>query len=294
MTLLWTLLMACDEPVQDPEPVVTVQDPCAVGVPGSGEPVGTESCSRGVCEVPAGPFVMGDADPYRPWTCPARTVQLSAFAIDQTEVTRASYAQCVDAGSCEAPPFCESRAPGVVDPDQLPVVCITHTQAEAYCGWAGGRLPTEAEWEKAARGEEGALWAWGPHPPSCTLANFRYSSGFCADGVVDVGTYDPDSGPLAVDTTRSAFGLLDTVGNAWEWTADNFDHNWYRDAPDTDPPGPESCATSETQPRGECLFKVMRGGAYNAVQDNTRGTTRSPVRPGVWDVNLGVRCAYDR
>jgi len=292
---IWVLTLGCAEPTSDPAgDGPTEVDACTVAVSGSGDPVGEASCTGGICEVPAGSFVMGDANPLSPDQCPPRLVELSAYGIDETEVTRAQYAHCVEAGPCDPVPFCESRAPGVVDPDQLPVVCLTHAQAETFCSWLGGRLPTEAEWEKAARGVEGALWAWGAHPPSCVIANFRYSSGFCADGVVDVGTYAAVDGPLPVDSTRSAYGLADTVGNAWEWTADAYDAGWYRDAPNIDPPGPEACATTVGADRGECLFKVIRGGAYNSVQDSTRGTTRSLARPGVWDVNLGMRCAYDR
>ncbi len=295
---LWMILGCTGVSPVDSVPVVdpgAAVDHCAVEDPSSGEPVGEASCSGGVCEVPAGPFVMGAANPLFQNQCPPRVVQLSAFAIDETEVTRGQYATCVSTGTCEALPYCESRSGDISDHEQLPVVCLTHTQAENFCSWVDGRLPTEAEWEKAARGEQGAVWAWGSHPPSCLIANFRYSSGYCVDGVVEVGSYDANNNELiTVKSTRSAYGLLDTVGNAWEWVADAYDAPRYRDAPDVDPQGPEECAMTVGGKRGACSYHVIRGGSYNSVQDTTRSTTRSLARVGVFDVNIGMRCAYDR
>ncbi len=265
---------------------------CLLAPLGSGLAVGVEDCDGGVCQVPAGDFVMGDSAPEAPDQCPVRVVELSAFSVDQTEVTAADWEACVQAGGCDSLPHCPSEAL-YEDRDALPAVCMTWTQADAYCGWAGGRLPTEAEWEKAARGEEGALWAWGATPPSCPEANFRYVSAYCKGGTVDVGTYDVTVTSFT-PSARSAFGLLDTVGNVWEWTADWYDARYYQDAPDVDPPGPEACSLTVTDERGECLSRVIRGGAYNSTQDVTRGTSRSFAPPDHWDVNIGFRCAYDR
>ncbi len=260
-------------------------DPCAVEEPGGGAVLGQQSCTDGVCEVPAGDFVMGSANPVHPDQCPPRVVTLSAFAIDETEVTAARWKSCVSAGGCQEPPECPSEAE-YTELGQLPVVCVGWQEAADFCAWAGGRLPTEAEWEKAARGEDGALWAWGSQPPSCERANFRYISAYCQGGIMDVGSYSDD--------TRSAFGLLDVVGNAWEWTADGYDADYYTEAPDVDPPGPTSCNIELEREPGECSHRVIRGGGFNTTQDTTLGSTRSFSPPDFWDNNIGFRCAYDR
>lgn len=267
-----------------------VEDDCAITAGAGGAVVGSIDCTEGICEVPAGVFVQGDANPDAPDQCPARAVTLSAFAIDETEVTVGAYQGCIDAGDCAGRPHCEAAAE---EADDQPVTCITWQEASDYCAWAGGRLPTEAEWEKAARGDDGALWPWGRYAPTCNLANFRYVIGYCHGGVIAVGSYQSPSGSPITDT-RSAYGLLDAAGNAWEWTADAYDAGYYRDAPDTDPPGPAACSTTVDGERGACLFQSIRGGGYNATQDSIRASARSLADPNIWDVNLGVRCAYSR
>jgi len=250
-----------------------------------GTVAGSESCTDGICEIPSGKFWMG-IDDDAVFDAPLHQVALSAYAIDQTEVVRADWTRCVEAGVCEAiPPHCD-QAEEDVDPDQLPVVCISWQQASSYCTWTGGRLPTEAEWEKAARGDDGALWAWGPVPPTCNTANHRFPPAYCETGPLVVGSY----------SGTSAYGLYDTVGNVWEWTADWYDFVYYKEAPDGDPPGPsgEDCAETIDGIEMTCRFRVMRGGAYNTTESNTRAAVRSPVLPHVFDVNIGVRCAYDR
>ena len=109
-------------------------------------------------------------------------------------------------------------------------------------------------------------------------------SWYCEQSVVEVGTYPQ---------TASAYGLLDTLGNAWEWTADSYDARWYWDADRVDPVEPESCAMSPEADRGDCTHKVIRGGAFNTTEQNTRGSVRSPAEPDRADLNLGFRCAYD-
>jgi formylglycine-generating enzyme required for sulfatase activity len=248
---------------------------------------GSQNCSGGICEVESGAFWMGMLDPNHPERCPERQVELTAFAIDQTEVTRLQYSACTEDGECTAPPeHCQSEVKGS-DAEYQPVICVDWEQASAYCAWTGSRLPTEAEWEKSARGTDGAEWAWGLEPPRCTTANHRAEVSYCEVGVIEVGSY-----PKSI----SAYGLLDTVGNAWEWTQDWYDARYYGDSPDTDPPGPDEdeCAETAEDERTECRFKVMRGGAFNTTQDNTRGAARSGVEPDRWDVNIGFRCAYDR
>lgn len=297
MTLLWLALACAGDPAGDSAAPVdsgAEAEACAQAVEHSGEAVGSVDCTDGVCEVPAGDFVMGAADPSSPDQCPERRVTLSAFAIDQHEVTRGEWAACVAAGACAEPPACPTKAE-VQDESLLPVVCVDWQEARDYCAWRGGRLPSEAEWEKAARGDEGAVWPWGPQAPACTMANFRYVTSYCRGGVVEVGTYAEVTDPTAsVEVGRSAWGLLDTVGNAWEWVEDWYDAGRYRDAPDTDPGSPEQCRLDPEDQPGECRYRVVRGGAYNTTEATTRGSARSFADPGLRDVNLGLRCAYDR
>ncbi|MCB9765471.1 MAG: SUMF1/EgtB/PvdO family nonheme iron enzyme [Alphaproteobacteria bacterium] len=283
--MIWLVLAACKGTDVDDTGETGVTEDCAVEMAGSGLPVGPADCADGVCEVPAGPFWQGAPSPARPAECPARQVTLSAFAIDQDEVTVGRWQACVDAGSCAAlPETCYFGFEGPLD--GLPAVCVTWTQAADFCAWAGGRLPTEAEWEKAARGTEGAAFPWGSRVPLCADANYRTAVAYCAYSVIDVGSF-PDS--------VTAYGLRDTVGNAWEWVADHWDAGYYRDAPDADPPGPaEGCRETVDDAPGECVFRGMRGGAYNTTVENVKGAGRSFNSPETWDVNLGLRCAYDR
>ncbi len=259
----------------------------------SGAVVGERDCAEGRCTVAAGPFVMGSPDPYAPERCPEREVGLSAYEIGETEVTVADWEGCVDDGACAELPHCESEAE-VDDPASTPAVCMSWQEASDYCAWTGGRLPTEAEWEKAARGLDAPTWPWGDTPPSCFTANFRFVSGYCEGGPVEVGRYgDPEPDTSTVSDTRSAFGLLDASGNVWEWTSDWYDAGWYRDAPDSDPGSPETCRLSVGEELGECRYRVIRGGAFNSTESTTETSVRSFVDPALHDVNIGLRCAWD-
>ena len=287
MTLVLLLALGCD-----PDPVYKLAEDDDIdeeddgqdsGVPDSGgdddgptgEASGARECMDGVCTVSAGPFWRGDDDINN--ARPAGWVDLSAYAIGDTEVTQSDWAACVDAGACDA-------LPAHCTPDGLhddrPAVCVTWDQAGAYCGFVGGRLPTEAEWEKAARGEQGATWAWGNDAPVCTTANFRYASWYCHEGPVDVGSYADQ---------RSPFGLWDTVGNVWEWTADGYEAAAY--VPDAVDPLEDDCPTDADD--AGCARRVLRGGAYNTTESTTKAAARSAAEPGVVDVNIGVRCAWD-
>jgi formylglycine-generating enzyme required for sulfatase activity len=264
----------------------TSLDSCEQTAGGLGTATGTADCDEsGVCEIPAGDAWIGDDDPAHPDRCPAHQVWLSAFAIDQTEVTLQAWQICVADGGCAAPEArCETES-DVQDPEQVPVTCVNWEAAVGYCESVGGRLPTEAEWEKAARGTEGADWPWGPIPPNCNDANFRFVSSYCEFGVVEVGSRERG---------RSAFGLYDVSGNAWEWVADHYDAGRYADAPSSDPQGPESCRDDVDAEPETCVARVLRGGAFNTTEDTTRGATRSSGPPELQEDNIGFRCAYDR
>jgi formylglycine-generating enzyme required for sulfatase activity len=165
--------------------------------------------------VPAGPFLMGDAP---------REVTLDAFRIDRTEVTQGDYDQCVAAGICTA---VNTFGDAIKLPPPLhPVVHVSSSDAATYCAWLGKRLPTEAEWEKAARGVDGRTYPWGEAPPSCELAMFaRWTlepdgqggrTEVCGDGNPYTSTHPVGSHPAGA----SPYGALDMAGNVSEWTAD--------------------------------------------------------------------------
>jgi formylglycine-generating enzyme required for sulfatase activity len=251
----------------------------------SGIPTGEINCSNGRCLVPTGAFWMGstlgEAD-----ECPLREVALDQFSIDEKEVSIEQWESCQASGECEAiPEHCQHELENRVDySTEFPAVCITWEQAEKYCQSVGGRLPTEAEWEKASRGESGANFAWGNLSPDCLRANFRLATYYCAIGVLPVGSHD----------YRSAYGLWDTVGNVWEWTADYYDAGYYQDAPMENPQGSTSgCQLTVDGPPQDCSVRVMRGGAFNTTEDVSRGSARSFGAVTLVDVNIGLRCAYD-
>jgi serine/threonine-protein kinase len=228
-----------------------------------------------VC-VPEGGFVMGsttsDADEQ-----PERTVTLSAFWIDLTEVTADAFRACVEADQCAEP------MPGAsctyVDGSMgaRPVDCVNWFHAAGYCTWAGKRLPTEAEWEKAARGTDARTYPWGESVPSCELAvmDDGTGDGCGTDGMANVGTKPAGASP---------YGALDMAGNAEEWVADWYDAGYYDVAPDEDPPGPADYVNS---PR-----RSIRGGAYRdgagglRAADRSFGDAENAILPGT-----GFRCA---
>ena len=219
--------------------------------------------------VPAGEFLMGSNDDYPyagPDEKPQRTVHLDAFWIDRTEVTNAQYRKCVEAGACEEPRYWDDDRYNA--PDQ-PVVGVSWDDAQVYTAWAGGRLPTEAEWEKAARGTDGRLYPWGDSAPDCRKAN----CGRCADRPFVVGSH-PDG--------ASPYGVLDMAGNVEEWVADWYDDDYYSRSPDRNPQGPDT---------GESL--VLRGGTFDSHQPTVRCAHRFWDPPDYAHNTFGFRVAVD-
>ena len=177
---------------------------------------------------------------------PQHTVYLDAYSIDKYEVANARYQACVDAGGCTAPhdPSSATRTSYYGNPDYAgyPVINVDWGQAETFCAWEGKRLPTEAEWEKAARGTDGRIYPWGNQNPTCDLANGVVQGKRCVGDTSPVGSYAAGASP---------YGVMDMAGNVWEWVNDWYDENYYSHSPASNPPGP---ATGDT--------RVLRGGSW--------------------------------
>jgi len=218
----------------------------------------------GMVYVPAGQFLMG-SEMYQNDEKPSHKVTLKAFFIDINEVTFAEYLKCP---GCHRPRF--GKAAGKNWPKMQPnwpVVGINWEDADKYCRWKKKRLPTEAEWEKAARGNSGNPYPWGDEL-DCRHANYVK----CGIGhPVDVGSYPPG---------RSPYGALDMAGNAQEWVADWYDPMYYKNAPNADPPGP---ATGTK--------KVLRGGSFDYASQALRTSYRYADYSKNDDTSYGFRCA---
>ncbi|MGH2524547.1 MAG: SUMF1/EgtB/PvdO family nonheme iron enzyme, partial [Anaerolineales bacterium] len=225
--------------------------------------------------VPAGEFLMGssissDVNAVRDEK-PQHSVFVDAFWIDRTEVTNAMYALCVQAGECQPPhqPSSLTRSHYYTDTQyaNYPVIYVSWYEARTYCKWTGRRLPTEAEWEKAARSSDGRIYPWGGAIPDPSLLNFDWRIG----DTIEVGRYASGASP---------FSALDMAGNAREWVADWYRNDYYLTAPATNPTGPESGA-----------FKVFRGGSWEDASWLVRAATRGLGKPDEWFPTVGFRCA---
>jgi formylglycine-generating enzyme required for sulfatase activity len=238
--------------------------------------------------VPAGPFVMGSDTLGEPDERPQHTVTLRAFRIDRVEVSREQYARCVRARRCD-----DAWARATWTDRRQPVTSVTWFMADAYCRWAGGRLPTEPEWEKAARGTDGRIYPWGNDAP--TRARAVFGQRMNVGQPEAVGTHP---------TGASPYGALDLAGNVWEWTATVYDPYAYR-APASEPTCASALAAyADLQRRNLWAFtgsmgiphacqRVLRGGAWNYRADGLRSTNRVHHEPtGRYPVS-GFRCADD-
>lgn len=237
--------------------------------------------------VPAGTVRMGGLDIHADDRdeLPAHSVSVDAFWIDQLEVTNAMYMLCVQAQGCTPPlDWASDRRPTYFNDEDYkdyPVVHVTWEQAQDYCIWADRRLPTEAEWERAARGDDFRTYPWGDEPPSVQYAHFSQPYGDTSR----VGSYAVGASP---------FGALDMAGNVWEWVADFYSPQYYNDSPGNNPRGPQTSTT---------YLRVIRGGSFQDESFNIRVSKRgselgtnpsapfdAPDRDGRHSSKIGFRC----
>jgi formylglycine-generating enzyme required for sulfatase activity len=274
-----------------PQPTITLApQPSDTTVPLAGLPLITPQYQNfgdtDMVLIPAGEFTMGrDADDELA-TCreynsecrldwftdeaPPHTVYVDDFYIDIYEVTNAQYKACVDAGACEPPTRNDSytRSSYYANPEfnAYPVINVNWYQAQTYCAWRGGRLPTEVEWEKAARGTDGRTYPWGEELDS-SFTNYHYN---VSDTTV-VGSYEKGKSP---------YGLYDMAGNVWEWVV-----SLHRPYPYTSNDGREAISVDG--------MRVMRGGSWGYVGLSVSTAYRYGVDPSESNLDLGFRCARD-
>jgi formylglycine-generating enzyme required for sulfatase activity len=222
---------------------------------------------------------------------PAHKIILHAFWMDKLEVTNQMYLMCHNAGVCDLPiEFRSEKRDKYFNTTEFadyPVIYVTWQMADTYCQWAGRRLPTEAEWERAARGDDMRTFPWGDEIPDALRANFDW---YVRD-TSRVGSYP---------TGASPFGVLDMAGNVWEWVSDYYNPNYYGKSPELNPTGP--LIPVDVSPR-----YVIRGGSYQDVVVELRVSNRGYVsgpNPSVKDFNsheylgvsstkIGFRCVSD-
>jgi sulfatase modifying factor 1 len=224
-----------------------------------------QSQEKDMVLIPSGEFIMGKNSSNPTDWQPEHKVMITAFYMDKCEVTNKQYYEFCINTKTPLPYFwgmAEFRS-GMAYPD-YPVVGVSYFEADKYSKWAGKRLPTEAEWEYAARG--GLInknYPWGDEIDS---AKVNYGRKY--KGILKAGTFQPN-----------AFGLYDIGGNVWEWTSDNYDSEYYAVSPSQDPKGPE---------RGR--FKVIRGGSWHSGAMCIQVYYRNGLSPGWIDFGVGFRC----
>jgi formylglycine-generating enzyme required for sulfatase activity len=262
----WRIVSVYENPLTAVAPTPTL---AASDLSGPGAQVGSTYAYVNdtlLVAVPAGGFTMGHGGADNP----VHQVTLDGFWIFRTKVTNGQYARCADLGLCTPPEAGDD--PGYADPPRRadPVVGLTYDQAATYCGFMRARLPSEAEWEKAARGPGGNLYPWGNGAPSCDLLNFNA----CVGNTTDVAAYPHG---------RSYYGALDMEGNAFEWVADWYDALYYLDGPAQNPPGPELGRS-----------RSVRSSGYMSAAPQTSAALRFFDSPLSHRPDLGFRCVVVR
>lgn len=238
--------------------------------------------------IPAGPFIMGTViDNDREWGDtdeePVHEVVLDAYVIDRYEVTARDYAEFLNAHPHQSRQYLETGPAVTIEKlgdryrprpglERYPANRVSWYGADAYCRWQGQRLPTEAEWEKAARGTDQRTFPWGEAYPGNDRVTFRrhFSKvGFQAMAPVD-----------SMATGRSPYGVHHMAGNVWEWVADWYEDVYYQNSPVRNPQGPKTGTT-----------RVLRGGNWYYKAYYMRTTYRFNERPGTFNIWQGFRCA---
>ncbi len=289
---------------EPPHPASSGSTPAAAGAPPPSAPAPpAPPCPDGMIHIDGGQFFMGSDDDL-PQEKPAHNVTLAAYCIDRYEVTTAAYVKCSNDGKCKRAgksnewdgikprdrdvydPLCNVRDPD--DKAKHPINCVEWDMADTYCRAGGGRLPTEAEWEFAARGPDGRRYPWGDENPTSTLLNAcgAECTAWAKKNKVEIkAMYAADDGypntaPVgSFPAGKSRYGLEDVVGNVWEWVAD-----WsapYAAESQVDPKGPKEGTT-----------RVIRGGSWNAAEPAwVRPTFRYWNDPKTRSYGVGFRCA---
>jgi formylglycine-generating enzyme required for sulfatase activity len=268
MLVLVAMLGLAAHSVMAAAPVDTGSKGSATGQKQSQEsPTSTQSQDPSMVLVPAGEFTMGsptgDSDEK-----PAQQVYVDAFSIDKYETTVEQYAAFLQAKRVEPP--ADWKIINQPAHQKRPATNMDWVDAFAYCKWAGKRLPTEAEWEKAARGTDGRLYPWGNDPPTPLHTNFGKTEWNNHLVLAPVGTYEAGKSP---------YGAYDMAGNVWEWVNDWYDFKYYQKGNVKNPIGPSTGGT-----------KVIRGGSWYSNPRALRSANRSLISPT--DQGLtGIRCA---
>jgi len=221
--------------------------------------------------IPEGKFLMGlDGTQALEDERPGHQVWLDTFTIDAHEVTTAQYAAFLFAATRLVPWQWETV--DLAQHGDRPVIGVDWHDAQAYCRWKGKRLPTEAEWEKAARGTDGRMYPWGNQVPTDEYANFALGARFSYSQVLlPVRSYEQGKSP---------YGLYQMAGNVYEWVQDWYATNYYEVSPDRNPEGPE---------RGQ--FKVLRGGSWSDLPKYLLTYSRFKLPPQTRNSYTGFRCA---
>ncbi len=226
---------------------------------------------REMVQIPEGPFTMGSSE-GDPDETPEHQLYLKAYYIDKKEVTQAEYDRFVRMTKRGKPfvPVFEDDISKIMKPE-LPAMGMSWSDAVAYCKWAGKRLPTEAEWEKAGRGESERRYPWGD----------EFGTGHAnLDG--DTEGFPYLAPPGSFESGRSPYGLHDMTGNVAEWVADTYDEQYYQKSPYRDPTGPE-----------DGQHKVIRGGSWRETPQGARLSKRFQAKMWRTDSTIGIRCARD-
>ena len=235
------------------------------GLAGGAGQAGTQDAPMAL--VPAGEFTMGSnlADDEKP----VHTVYLNAFYMDKYEVTVGQYANFLEVTDMEEPP--DWHIMNQPQHQKRPVVNVNWEDAVKYCKWAGKRLPTEAEWEKASRGMDGRIYPWGNEAPTRLHANYGRKEWNNHLSLAPVGSFEEGKSP---------YGIYDMAGNAWEWVSDWYDYDYYNNSPRRNPIGP---ATGDS--------KVVRGGSWLYISEFLRSAHRFAAQPANRYFGYGFRCA---